>query len=117
MKTILLSGAVAILTFAIQSFFPWWSVAIIPFAAGLLFAKKGGQAFAIGCIGVFLVWLIHTLLIQYGSTGLMGDKIATLFGLPAPALIVVTATLGGIIGGISGLTGYYLSHTSKKRQW
>lgn len=86
---------------------PWWAVAIIAFVASLYAGKKPAQAFWSGFGAVFIVWVVLCLVKSIPNDHILAARMATLFGLPHWTLLLfVTALVGGLIGGMSALSGF-----------
>lgn len=110
MKIIISVGFIALLTYLIEGFLPWYSISFAPFVFGLFYLKHAGRSFLAGFLGISLLWLIHSFLIQAVNNDILTQKIAEMFSLPGSgALIIVTAIIGGLVGGFSGLTGAFFS--------
>jgi hypothetical protein len=117
MILILAIGFVAIGSFLLQMFLPWWAIGIVPFLVGYAMSKKGRQAWWAGFLGIFLLWGIHALVLHLHTDGILSDKIAELFFLPSGlALVLVTALFGAIPAGLSGLAGFYLKRMRAARR-
>ncbi|MEX0928886.1 MAG: hypothetical protein WD266_05735 [Balneolales bacterium] len=100
---------IMLLALAVQLFLPWWSVAIVSAAVGAWLGRKSLQAFLSGFAGIASLWLIASTYIHFSNEGILSGRIADMMGLPnAFFLILVTALCGGIVGGLSSLTGYLL---------
>ena len=109
MRTILAIFLIAIVTYFLQLILPWWGIVLMPFIVGIVISRKGLGAFFSGFFGIALVWLLISLLISIKTDFVLTDKISAIFNLPSGYfLILLTAILGGIIGGFWGLTGFYL---------
>jgi|AntRauTorcE11898_2_1112593.scaffolds.fasta_scaffold14683_2 ABC-type multidrug transport system fused ATPase/permease subunit len=107
LKSMILAFFVAITAWLLSLFLPWWSAFIPGFILGAILAKSGWHAFNWGFAGIGVLWLIQTLYIHISSDGILTTRIADLFSLPAPVLvIIITVLIGGLIGGCSTLTGY-----------
>ena len=106
MKYIFAIAGVIILGVAVQSFMPWWSVAIVAAIMGASFKLNNLQSYLIGFLGVFLLWGSYAALINHSNESILATKVGVIFGgLGAFQLVLVTALLGGIIGGFGALTG------------
>ncbi|MBC6991531.1 MULTISPECIES: hypothetical protein [Hymenobacter] len=101
---ILVAGAVA------QVFLPWWSVAVVAFAAALWLGTHGGWAFLAGFEGVGFVWFALAAWLNVQNQGLLSHRVAQLLPLGGNgwALVVVTAILGGLVGGLAALAGCWV---------
>lgn len=103
----LLAILIAITAWLLGFFLPWWSVVIPGFVFGGWLGKKSSSCFGYGFVGISGLWLLQTLTVQYGNTGILTARITELFNLPHPWLmILLTILIGGLLGGFSTLTGY-----------
>ncbi|SEJ12407.1 hypothetical protein SAMN04487995_3341 [Dyadobacter koreensis] len=101
-----------IVTAILQLFAPWWTVALIPFLIMLWRPLTPLHAFVTGFLAIALLWFFYGLYLHTSTTGAMSNRIAEIFSLPnGILLLVVTTIVGGIIGGLSGLSGYFLRKT------
>jgi hypothetical protein len=99
----------ALMALILQLFLPWWSIAIAGFIAGALFIQKPGKAFLNGFFGIFALWSAVSLYIYVVNEGLLAERLADIFSLPHGLLVVLlTALIGGICGGLSAVTGNLL---------
>lgn len=86
---------------------PWWSLSIPALLLGSRLGKTGWSSFAYGFVGIGGLWLLQTAYIHFVNQGILTTRIAELFSLPHPVLvIVITVVAGGLAGGLSTLTGY-----------
>lgn len=103
----LLIGLIIATTWLLSLFLPWWSLAIPCLVLGGWLGEKGGQSFLYGFLGIGLLWFIQTLVIHIFNEGILTTRIAELFSLPHPLLVMgITVIIGGLAGGFSTLTGY-----------
>ncbi|MCW9707052.1 hypothetical protein [Fodinibius salsisoli] len=94
---------------------PWWSLAIPAVVLGALLGTSGGHSFGFGALGIGAWWLIHTLYIHIANDGILTGRIADLFSLPHPSLVIlITVIIGGLTGGLATLTGYLFRTTFLK---
>lgn len=102
--------SVAIVSFLCGLYLPWWSVAIPAFFTGLLMPQQGMRNFLSGFLGVFLLWLGLTLWIDSANEGVLALRMAQILpvGGQVVYLHVLTAFLGGMLGGLASLSGKYL---------
>jgi hypothetical protein len=98
---------ILILSFAASYFLPWWIVALIAFLAALFLGKTSGKSFWSGFGGVFIVWVILTLLKSIPNDNMLASRVIQLFPLPHNwiLLLLITALIGGLVGGMSALSG------------
>ena len=82
--------------------------------AALLVGKHSFNSFISGFFGVLLVWLGYMLFVNSQNEGLLLGRVSQMFGLSGELLIAVIALIGGLVGGMSALTGYHLKAMLKK---
>jgi hypothetical protein len=105
---------ILILSLAGGYFLPWWMVAIIAFLATLFLDKTSGQSFWSGFGGVFAAWVILALIKSIPNDNMLAQRVAKLFQLPNWILILlVTALIGGLVGGMSALSGVLVKKAFK----
>ena len=104
---IILTGLLALVA---GLWLPWWSIAIASLLIGLLIPQRAGRAFLAGFLGIFLLWAIYAFIKDSRNDGLLSAKIAEVLPLGGNSflLILVTAFVGGIVGGFGGMTGSFL---------
>ncbi len=108
---------IALLALILQTFLPWWSIAIAGFVSGIVFTQKPANAFINGFSGIFALWAAVSLYIYFVNQGLLAEKLADLFSLPHGLLVVLmTALIGGICGGLSAITGNFFRYIFMKRE-
>jgi hypothetical protein len=96
-----------LLSFIAGLYLPWWSIAIVAFVAALLMQPKIGFGFLAGFIGIFLLWASIALWIDVNNESILSRKVALLFPLGGSSvlLILVTAFVGGLVGGFAAMAG------------
>lgn len=96
-----------LLATAAQMLLPWWSLAVVAFLVGFGLAPRGGAAFWAGFGGAALSWLLPAAWLSYRNEGLLAGRVATLLPLggSATALMLVTAVVAGLVGGLAALAG------------
>ena len=101
-KLILIAGS----CYVAEQFLPWWSVAICAFVVNFFLPAKGFDAFLSGFLGVGLLWLGFAWLIDADTSGLLTEKVASIFEFDTSFLLVALAGLvGGLVGGFAALSG------------
>lgn len=104
----LLALLIALLSWILGLFLPWWSLAISCLILGAWLGKKGTSSFAYGFLGIGMLWLIQSMVTHIGNDGILTERIADLFSLPHYSLVIlVTVIIGGLAGGLSSMTGYF----------
>ena len=97
---------IAMLSGISEYFFPWWTVAIVAFVATAVAGLSSGRAFLAGFLGVMLLWLTISLIIDFRNDHILSGRMAELFQLPHSAIfILLSAVVGGLVGGLAGWSG------------
>jgi hypothetical protein len=91
-----------VICFLLQFFLPWWTLAIGAFVVAFLFDSKSFPSFAAGFLGVAILWLAWAGLITIVTDSILTTKLNQL--LPINSFII-TALVGGLVGGLGALTG------------
>ncbi len=106
-----------LLVWLLRMFLPWWSLAIGCLLMGALFANNGGASFLAGFLAVAVLWFGMAFYMDYSTQSILTDKVALLFPTQTkPLLFVVTALVGGLVGGFAALSGALFTY-KKKRKW
>ena len=107
MKLILSILLIAALGFIAGIFLPWWSIAIVVFLVVLLIPQNIGLGFLSGFLGIFIMWAIVAAWIDIRNQGILSKKIAQLLPLGGSSvlLVLVTAIVGGLVGGFAAMAG------------
>jgi len=108
---------ILILCFASGYFLPWWIVAIAAFLAAFFIGKKPGSSFLSGFAAVFIVWAVLALFKSIPNDHIMAKRMAEV--LPVHnwiLLLLVTALIGGLVGGMAALSGVLLKRVVVKQQ-
>lgn len=110
MKFIVSLVLIALLSFALSLYLPWWSIAIASFAVPLVIGQKPYLDFIAGFVALFLLWGGLAWYISAANHHLLAEKIAVLvINKNDPVvLILVTALTGALVAGFSALTGSLL---------
>lgn len=119
MKFILKVILIAALAYITELFLPWWAVVLCGFLVGALIPTAGYNSFLSGFLGVGLLWLIFAFALHNQSDGILTTRVAQLFSLGQPALIlVVCALIGGLAGGLGALCGsqFYRLFVKEKKK-
>ena len=95
-----------IVTAVLQFFTPWWTIALVPFVVAVWRPENSLKSFAIGFTAIAILWFAYGLYLHMVSEGTMSNRIAEIFSLPGGILLlVVTAIVGGLLGGFASLAG------------
>ncbi|SMB94077.1 hypothetical protein SAMN00120144_2337 [Hymenobacter roseosalivarius DSM 11622] len=101
---ILLLGSIA------QLFLPWWSITPVAFVLAFWLGRRGWGAFLAGFAGIGLGWLGMAAWLNIRNDGHLSHRVAELLPLGGNGwlLVLVTAVLGGLVGGMAALAGVWL---------
>ncbi|MFI5187354.1 MAG: hypothetical protein ACHQF0_11550 [Chitinophagales bacterium] len=110
MKLIVAIILTALLSFVGGLYLPWWSIAIAAFISILVIPLKTGKAFLAGFLGVFILWAFLAWWIDMKNEHVLSKKIAEIFPLGGSsiAIILVTAFIGALVGGLAAMSGSFL---------
>lgn len=105
---------IAILSFALGLYLPWWSIALAAFAVIALIHQPPGWAFLAGFVSIFLLWFVLATIIDMRNQHILSRKLASLLPLGGNSflLVLVTALVGALVGGFAALSGSYLRKAS-----
>jgi len=116
MKFVLHLIAVLLLSWVLQLFLPWWTMAIGAFATGLFFRQSGFQSFLAGLLGVGLLWFAMAWYIDSSTHSILSSKVAMIFPVGTPILLMlVTALIGGLVGGLASMSGGVIGYRRKAK--
>jgi hypothetical protein len=94
--------ATLVICYLLQSFLPWWTMAVGSFTVAYLLGNKSFPSFAAGFLGVGLLWIGFAFYVDVLTDSILTDKINRL--LPVNSFIL-TLLIGGLVGGFASLTG------------
>ena len=103
----------ALLCFVGGLWFPWWEIAVASFIVSMIIPQQRWDSFLSGSLGVFFLWGILSWWIDFKNNSILSQKIAQVLPLGGSPylLILVTALIGGIVGGFAALTASYIRKT------
>ena len=101
---------VIIAAFLLQTILPWWIIGPICLIASFFVSSSKKQAFWSGFAGVFILWLVKILSLSLPNEHLLANKVGQVFMLYESnynwiILLIVSSVIGGMVGGLSCLTG------------
>lgn len=107
MRFFLATILTGVLAYIAGLFLPWWVLALIAFSVALLFPQRSGLAFLSGFLAIFLMWSLVAVWIDVSNNSLLSHKVAQLLPLGGSTilLIIVSALVGGLVGGFAALSG------------
>ncbi len=102
---------VIVICLVLQILMPWWAAAVAGFVVGLVFNNPSFKSFSIGFIAVFIVWATYSFWLDVQNASVLSQKIAVLFSVNQPVLLLL---ITGIIGGITGGLGSWAGNEARK---
>ncbi|MDR0794284.1 MAG: hypothetical protein LBE82_13330 [Chitinophagaceae bacterium] len=107
-STVLIAGLSYLL--GMQNALPWYSFVFGAFIIAVIISLKKGAAFFSGFIGVGVLWFVLCFKIDSANQHILSTKVANILPLSGShtMLIILTAFIGGLLGGMSALTGSLL---------
>ena len=112
MKFILSILLVALVTYAIGIYgnLPWWSFVVTNLIIAIALPIKPIQSFLAGALGVGALWAGLAFGIDMANNHILSSKVAQILPLGGSyiTLIIVTAFVGALLGGLASLTGSFV---------
>ena len=98
---------ILVVSFLLQLFLPWWIIAPVAFGCAAWRGRSNWRAFGAGFAGIAVGWLLLSAFIHVRTEGILTEKVAVLFSLPHSVwLLLITALVGGLVGGVAAWAGY-----------
>lgn len=110
MKLIVNSIAIALLTY-LSAWIGWWQWDFVLIAALVAYLNNanGWSSLLSGILGVGGPWMGYAHWLNYHNQGLLADKMAGVLSLGSGfEMVLLTAAVGGLMGGLGALTGSML---------
>lgn len=106
MRFIFLVFLTALLVVFLNPILPFWIVMFLIAALAAFFGMKGAESFLGTGLGMGLAWLGQSLFISIETGSPLPNRMGELMGLgTGMTLVAISAILGFLLGGFSGLTG------------
>ena len=84
----------------------WWLIVIYPIIVGLIFIDNLLSHFISGFLGIFLAWLVLMFQLDVETYSIISQKIANILFLNNNIiLLIISSSIGGILGGIGSIFG------------
>lgn len=102
----ILALLIIVSAFILNLFLPWWSIALAGLIFGFVFKEKALTSFLWGFTALFILWGSQAMYTHLANDGVLTGRIAEMLGVGSPLIVVlITGVIGGIVGGLSTLTG------------
>ncbi|UAY51032.1 hypothetical protein [Ferruginibacter albus] len=110
MKFIISLILTALLSYVACLFLPWWSIAIAAFVVAVFIPQSPVHSFFTGFIALFLLWGIMTYIISSNNAHALANKMTVIILKTDNSLmlIIATAFIGALVGGMAALTGSFI---------
>ena len=107
-----------LVSFVAGLYLPFWSVALVAFLVAIFIYQKPGMAYLAGFVSILLFWGLLAWWIDSQNDSILSKRMATIFPLGGSSalLILITAIVGAIIGGLSALSGSFLRKYLESRK-
>jgi hypothetical protein len=112
MKFVLQVVTILILALVLELLFPWWTIAIAGFVGGAVFNTRSN--FGAGFLAIAILWTAQALIIESTAAAPLAERVAAIFNLNKVLLFLVTALIGGLVGGFAAMAGSALQKKRKK---
>ena len=115
MKFIVQTIAILITAYILELISPWYCIALAAFVFG--YSLKSNANFLAGFVAIAGLWLLQMGLTDLKAPGdlNLAEAVSRIFPLNSKALLyVITAFLGGLVGGFAALTGSLLKPKKKR---
>jgi len=107
---------ILVLASILELILPWWSIAIGAFAGGLVFRTRAN--FIAGFLGIGILWLTMALIIDTSAAAPLTTRVGNLFmGISPTVLLLATALIGGLVGGLAAVAGASLRKPKRKLKY
>ena len=108
---------IALLSFAACLYLPWWIIGLTSFIVVVIIGLRPGIAFLCGFLSLFLLWGGLSFWISNNNSHALAHKMSVLIlNTDTPLLLIlVTALLGGVVGGLGSLSGSLLRAIAVKK--
>ena len=108
-KFVVTTALIALLSFVLGLFLPWWTIAVAAFAVSALIPQRPIPAFFSGFAALFLLWGLLALVADLRNESILSARVAAVLPLggSSVAILLVTAFVGALVGGGGSLTAAF----------
>ena len=117
MRFLLAIGLMALLSFSLSLYLPWWVVAPACFFVAISLKLKPLSSFLAGFISLFILWGAMAYFISVANDHILAHRMSqVIINKDNPLLLIaLTGMIGGITGGLAALSGGLLLSIFMKR--
>jgi hypothetical protein len=118
MKPVTAALLIALLTFGLGLYFPWWTAALAGGLVAIILNLHPLSSFLAGFSGVFLLWGSLAYLRSAANEHVLAHRMsAFILKNDSPlTLILISALIGGLVAGLGALSGSLLRHWQSARR-
>lgn len=117
MKSLTLIAIIAVSTFGLSLFLPWWICGIVSFVVCYLWKAHGFTGFSASLLAVFIVWYGKAMVADQNFDTPMSDLLGGLLGgVSGGAALFLTGLIGGVAAGLAGWLGGWTRALSQPKQ-
>ena len=104
----------ALLSFIVCIYLPWWSIAWVALLVIILIPQKPLNAFLAGFVALFLLWSAMAVYISMKHENILAHKVSLIIlKINSPvSLVLLTGIIGALIAGFAALAGSFLRKPS-----
>jgi hypothetical protein len=101
---------IALLSYLLCLYGPWWTIALAAFVVALAVKQSPWRSFGAGFMALFLLWGILAFATSGSNAHLLAGRVAEMvLKVNKPSLLILlTAFIGATVAGFAALTGTYL---------
>ncbi len=97
--------------------YPWWTVMVIAFIICAIIKTNWFLSFLSSFLAIGGLWFYKAYQIDAETNSILTNKIAELFALSNPfLLVIITAVVGGLAAGFGGLSGHTFIKLFEKKK-
>lgn len=120
MKLIIRIILIGAITYLLSPFFTWWTGMGGAFLICMLMPSTLLNAFVAGFLGVGIIWMGQAWVLDVANNSSFTNVVIELLQVPLIdepfLLILTTALVGGLAGGLAGTSGASFRHIFKKKK-
>lgn len=102
------TALILVLSYIASLFFPWWIIAVVAAVVSFV-ANTKALSFVTGFVAIAILWGRLAYGLSAANEHILASKMALLFSpegtLGAMSLVILTALIGGLVGGLGAWTG------------